>query len=479
MDETPTEQATEQIGTPQVQTAFDLLSAGWKKHGGLSYKQRMKLLKGLIRALRTHRDALVAAVAEDYGNRNAFETLIGEVFVVREMAKHARANLRDWMEPQDAEVSIYFKFARARVVSQPLGVIGVIAPWNYPIQLSLGPIIGAIAAGNRVLIKTSEFTPHSHKAIAAIIAEVFPPDVVQIITGAADVGSAVASLPVDHLLFTGSERVGRMVMRAAAENLTPVTLELGGKSPALVHDSFSLTKAAERIVWGKLFNSGQTCVAPDYVFVPKGKGQAFADAAKAAYERFYPSMKNNKEHTSLIHERQFQRLTGLVEEAREAGVTVIQAGAEAPDPESRKMPLTLLLAPGADLRVMQEEIFGPVLPVLEYDSIDDAIQHVNDRPRPLALYYFDRRNRRIRDVLARTTSGGAAINECLLHQAQPTIPFGGVGASGMGAYHGHHGFQTFSHQKSVLIQKRLNLLSLLNPPSSALARLFARIVTFL
>ena len=479
MDDNPTIPATEEADSADVHKAFDALRAAWKEHGGLTYKQRMSLLGSLARTMRVQRDDLAAAISADYGNRSTIESILGEIFTVRQAAKHARAHLRDWMEPEEAEVSIHLKPARARIVSQPLGIVGVITPWNYPVMLALAPIVGAIAAGNRVLVKTSEFTPNSHKAIAALVAKVFPPDVVQIVTGGAEAGAAVASLPLDHILFTGSPRVGKLVMKAASENLTPVTLELGGKSPALVHESFSLSKAAERIVWGKMFNSGQTCIAPDYVLVPKGQGQAFADAAKGAYESMYRSMKDNVDHTSLIHERHFQRVVSLLEEAREAGVPVIQSGAEDPDPASRKIPLTLLLNPPDDLRVMQEEIFGPLLPVLEYDSIDGAIAHINDRPRPLALYYFDRRKGRINDVLARTVSGGATVNDCLLQITQDSLPFGGVGSSGIGAYHGHHGFRTFSHQKSVVVQSRLNLLSFLNPPYGAFARWFARLVTFL
>ena len=480
MEDTPAANETPVTeGAAEVQAAYDRLRAAWKREGGLRYRTRMSLLKGLIKALRTRKDALASAIQADYGARSDFESIVGEVFMVREGAKHARAQLRDWMEPEEVEVSIHLKPARARIVSQPLGVVGIIAPWNYPVQLALAPVVGAIAAGNRVLIKTSEFTPNAHKAVAELIADVFPEDVVSIVTGGADVGSAVSSLPLDHLLFTGSTRVGRMVMQAAAENLTPVTLELGGKSPAIIHESFSLSKAAERIVWGKMFNSGQTCIAPDYVMVPKGQARAFADAAKAAYEKMYPAMKANADHTALIHERHFMRLVSLVNEAEEAGVEVVRSGAEAPDPESRKMSLHLLLTPGADLRVMQEEIFGPVLPVLEYDSIDDAIAHVNDRPRPLALYYFDRRGRRIEDMLSRTVSGGVSVNEVLVHITQHSLPFGGVGPSGLGAYHGHHGFQTFSHRKSVVLQARVNAMSLLNPPYGGLAKWFAKIVTFL
>jgi coniferyl-aldehyde dehydrogenase len=439
----------------------------------------MKLLKSLIKALRTRKDSLTSALQADYGSRCTFESTIGEIFLVREEAKNARAHLRDWMEPEDAQISIHLKPARGRIVYQPRGVVAVISAWNYPVQLSLCPMVAAIAAGNRVLIKTSEFTPNAHKAMAELLADIFPPDVVAIVTGGAEVGTALTSLPFDHLFFTGSTRVGRKVMEAAAKNLTPVTLELGGKSPAIIHESFSLKKAAERIVWGKMFNSGQTCIAPDYVMVPTGMSGAFVEAASAAYQKMYPTMKDNADHTAIIHERHFNRLVSLISEAEASGVTMVRAGTEEPDPETRKMPLHLALAPGDDLRMMQEEIFGPILPIIEYDSIDAAIQHVNDQPRPLALYYFDRRGRRAEDMLARTTSGGAAINDCLVQFTQHSLPFGGVGASGIGAYHGITGFQTFSHRKSVVLQSRASVLSLVNPPYGILARWFSKIVMFL
>ncbi len=460
-----------------VHSAYERLRAAWDTDGGLPYARRMALLKALKKALKSQKTALAEAIRTDYGSRSSFESIVGEVFLVMAGVDHARSHLRDWMEPKDVEVAPHLRPARARIVRQPLGVVGIIAPWNYPVQLCLAPLTAAIAAGNRVLIKTSEFTPATNKAVESLLADVFPSDVVQVVHGEGDAGAAVASLPLDHLFFTGSTRVGRLVMAAAAENLTPVTLELGGKSPALIHDSFPMAKAAERIVWGKMFNSGQTCIAPDYVMVPEGRAQEFVEAASAAYARMYPTMKDNPDHTSVISDRHFARLQHLVAAAQESGVTVAVAGSEAPDPESRKMPLTLLVTPGDDLAVMQEEIFGPLLPVVTYSDLDSAIRAINSRPRPLALYYFDRKGRRVDDVLARTTSGGAAINECLAHITVEDLPFGGVGPSGIGSYHGEAGFLTFTHQKSVLQQARFNLVSILNPPYGGIARWFAKIMT--
>jgi len=479
--EAPASESTSAVPTrgdvAAVHTAYERLRGGWNAEGGLPYKRRMALLKALKKALKAQKTQLAEAIRTDYGCRSEFESIVGEVFLVMAGVDHARNHLRDWMEPRDVEVPPHLRPARARIVRQPLGVVGIIAPWNYPLQLCLAPLTAAIAAGNRVLIKTSEFTPATHQAVTSLLSEVFPDDIVQVVHGEGDVGAAVASLPLNHILFTGSTRVGRMVMAAAAEHLTPVTLELGGKSPALIHESFPMAKAAERIVWGKMFNSGQTCIAPDYVMVPEGRTQEFVDAAKAAYARMYPSMKENTDHTAIISDRHFARLQGLVSAAKESGVTVAPAGSEAPDPGSRKMPLTMLMEPGDDLAVMQEEIFGPLLPVVTYSDLDSAIRTINARPRPLALYYFDRKGRRVDEVLARTTSGGVSVNECLAHITVEDLPFGGVGPSGLGAYHGETGFLTFTHQKSVLQQARFNLMSLLNPPYGGLARWFAKIMT--
>lgn len=462
-----------------VQVAYDRLRTAWDADGGLPYKTRMALLKGLKKAMKAQKAQLAAAIRTDYGSRSEFESIVGEVFLVLAGIDHARAHLRDWMEPREVEVAPHLRPASARIVRQPLGVVGVIAPWNYPVQLCLGPLVAAIAAGNRVLIKTSEFTPATNAAVTSLVRGVIPEEVVQVVHGEGDVGGAVAALPLDHILFTGSTRVGRLVMEAAAKNLTPVTLELGGKSPALIHESFPLAKAAERIVWGKMFNSGQTCIAPDYVMVPEGKAGEFVEAAKAAYAKMYPSMKDNADHTAIISERHFARLQHLVAEAEQAGVTVARSGSESPDAESRKMPLTLLVEPGDDIAAMQEEIFGPVLPVVTYTDLSGAIRAINARPRPLALYYFDRKNSRIDEVLARTTSGGVSVNECLAHITVEDLPFGGVGPSGMGAYHGEAGFLTFTHEKSVLQQARFNLVSMLNPPYGGLARWFAKVMTAL
>ncbi len=468
--------APETPGLAALTAAWTATKAAWARDGGLPYKQRMALLKALAKAVKARKSALADAISADFGNRCRAETDIGEIMVVLEEIRHARLHLADWMEPVEAEVHISLKPGSARTEACPLGVVGIISPWNYPVQLALAPLVAAVAAGNRVLLKTSEFTPQTSAALRALVAEVFPAEVCTVVEGDARVGAAFSALPFDHLLFTGSTSVGRKVMQAAAANLTPVTLELGGKSPCIVHESFSLARAAERIVWGKCYNSGQTCIAPDYVLVPKGQAAAFAAAARAAFSKMYPSIAGNADYTSIVSDRHLKRLLGLADQAAAGGATVEVLGTD--DLDSRRMALRLVLGPDLDSPVMQDEIFGPVLPVIEVDDVDAAIAFVNARPRPLALYYFDHGRKRQRHVLDKTLSGGVCLNDCLLHVTQADLPFGGVGPSGMGAYHGVHGFRAFSHQRAVFHQPRINTLSLLNPPYGGLMDLMRKLLTF-
>lgn len=457
--------------TSALQTAFDGLKAAWSRDGGLDGKTRRAVLKKLKSEIIARRDDLAAAVSKDFGNRSRHETMGAEVFIPAESIRHTLEHLDEWMEPLEREISWHLQPAKGRIVYQPLGVVGIIAPWNYPVQLALLPLIAAISAGNRVLLKPSEFTPETAKALEALFSAVFTPDQVRVINGGAELGAAFSALPFDHLLFTGSTRVGRYVMQAAAKNLTPVTLELGGKSPTIIHDSFPVKKAAERIAYGKTYNSGQTCIAPDYVLCPRDKVGAFVEAMKAHVSSFYPTIADNDDYTSVINDQHYTRLRGLIDDAREKGAKVeeINPAGESLPQDSRKLPLHIITGVTDEMSVMQEEIFGPVLPVVAYDSLDDAIRFVNDRPRPLALYYFDRSRKRVNQVLENTTSGGACVNDTLLHNTQEELPFGGVGPSGMGSYHGLQGFLTFSHAKSVLMQSRLAGTKMLNPPYSGLA----------
>jgi coniferyl-aldehyde dehydrogenase len=449
-----------------VQRPFDRMKAAYRASPVPTYEERMDRLGRLAQTVKQRQDEITAAVSADYGNRSTRETKIAEVLMLLDGIKYIRKHLKGWMRPEGRQVSMTYKPARAEVHFQPCGVVGVISPWNYPFQLALAPAAAALAAGNRVLIKPSEYTPASSELLKRLCADVFDDTVVGVILGGPEVGDAFSRLPFDHLVYTGSTRVGRLVMRAAAENLVPVTLELGGKSPAIVHDDYPIEKAAARIAWGKWSNAGQTCIAPDYLLVPEHKVEEFVAALTAAATRSYPTLKDNPDYTCIINERHFKRISALVDDAVTKGAKKVEINParEKLGAEGRKFVPTLLTNVNDGMSVMQEEIFGPVLPILPYKALEDAIAYVNDHPRPLALYYFDSERHRVEHVLERTVSGGASVNETLLHFGIDDMPFGGVGPSGMGAYHGREGFETFSHKKSVLYQARWNASGLLAPP---------------
>lgn len=411
-------------------------------------------------------DALASAVSADFGGRSRHETRLLEIFPCLEAIRHARSRVRRWMRPERRPVSLWFQPGRAGVVWQPLGAVGIVVPWNYPIYLSVGPLVSAIAAGNRAMIKMSEFTPATGALLARLISERFEDERVAVFGGDEHVARAFVALPFDHLLFTGSTRTGRSVMAAAAANLTPVTLELGGKSPAIIGGDFPLALACERILFGKLLNAGQTCIAPDYVLLPEERASEFVEHARSFVARCYPTLARNPDYTAIIDERHYRRLRELVADAAAGGATVVEINpaGEALDESGRKIAPTLLTGTTDAMRVMREEIFGPVLPLVGCRDIEQAIAYVNARPRPLALYYFDRDAARIERVVRETVSGGVTINDTMLHIAQDELPFGGAGESGMGQYHGHAGFATFSKQKAVFTQSRLNALPLFRPP---------------
>jgi acyl-CoA reductase-like NAD-dependent aldehyde dehydrogenase len=431
-----------------------------------SYESRVGDLDRLERAILRRKDEIVDAIVRDFGHRARAEIQLSEIFLTVEEIRYARENLKGWMTRRDAAVGWLFRPARAELVPQPLGVIGVISPWNYPLSLALIPLVNALAAGNRVMIKPSEYTPASGELLRSLLADAFEPDHVGVVLGDATVGAAFAGLAFDHLVFTGSTQVGRHVMRAAAENLVPVTLELGGKSPAIVGRDVSLATAAERIASGKLFNSGQTCIAPDYVLVPIEKRETFIDELRKAVARMAPSIADNPDYTCVVNDRHYRRLVGYLDEARAKGARVIEVNprGETLDAAQRKLPLTLVVEPDDALRVMQDEIFGPILPIKAYTSIEEAFAFINDRPRPLALYYFSDDKDETERVLHETIAGGVTVNDAMLHVGQPGLPFGGVGASGMGAYHGRWGFDTFTRMKPVFHQAKVNGGALIRPP---------------
>lgn len=430
------------------------------------FEARLDALERLERALLRRKDALCDAVSRDFGSRSRHETMSAEIFIAVEAIGYVRRHLEEWMSPSERHVGWPFVPAHCEVIPQPLGVVGIIAPWNYPIQLAIVPLIYALAAGNRAMLKPSELVPETAEALRHLLAEAFEEDEVFVVTGGAEVGEAFARLPFDHLVFTGSTRVGKLVMRAAAENLVPVTLELGGKSPAIVGEDASVDTAAARIMGGKLFNGGQTCIAPDYALVPKGKIERFEAACRKAASKLYPTLEANPDYTSIVNDRHYARLVAALDDARAKGAKVVEINpaGEALPASARKLAPALVLEPTEDMAVMQEEIFGPILPIVPYATLDEAIRYVDDHPRPLALYYFGHARAAIDRVLSLTISGGVCINDTMLHVAQDDLPFGGVGASGMGQYHGPEGFDAFTKRKPVFHQSRLNAASLARPP---------------
>ena len=427
---------------------------------------RMDRLARLLAMTEQNEQAIAAAISADFGHRSRHETVMAELFTVVAAIRHARRRLRGWMKPRRVPTPLYLMPGYSRLHYQPLGVVGIISPWNYPFQLAIAPAVGAVAAGNRVMLKPSEFTPRLAELLATMVARFFRPEELAVVTGDAEAGRAFASLPFDHLLFTGSTAVGREIAIAAARNLTPVTLELGGKSPAIVDEDCDLTAAARSIAIGKLLNAGQTCIAPDYVLVPAAKQEQLVESIKSAVCQFYPALDANPDYSSIASDRHFDRLKSIIDDAKAKGARVVEINpaSETLGGKARKLPPALLLQASDGMRAMQEEIFGPVLPVMTYSTLDEAIAYVNARPRPLALYWFGRNSARRDRVLAQTISGGVTVNDTLWHFCQDNLPFGGVGASGIGAYHGEQGFRTFSKEKAVFYQRRLNGARLLYPP---------------
>ena len=427
---------------------------------------RRDRLERLAQIVTQHEDRLVAAVEQDFGHRSAHETRLAELYIVAAEARHAIRRLPRWMRPRSVPTPLHLRPARSRIVRQPLGVVGVISPWKDPVQLALAPVVAALAAGNRVLLKPSEATPATSALLAELVATYFREDELAVVLGDSSVGQAFASLPLDHLLFTGSTAVGRRVAVAAAANLTPVTLELGGKSPALFDADADFARGVPRLVAGKLLNAGQTCIAPDYALVPIARLREFVDAAAASVHALYPAVIANDDYSSIVDPRHYARLIGLVEDARRQGAKVIPLGdAAAGDTvHPRRLPPTIVTGVTGAMDIMREEIFGPLLPVETYATLDDAIARINARPHPLALYWFGQDRARCERVLRETLAGGVTVNDTLWHFAHEGLPFGGVGASGIGAYHGEHGFATFSNTKPVYVQSRYAPTRLLYPP---------------
>ncbi|MCC2978744.1 coniferyl aldehyde dehydrogenase [Sphingomonas sp. IC4-52] len=437
-------------------------------------KDRLKRASAMIR---DHADRFCDALSEDFGHRSREQSMITDIGGSIGPINHALKNLDKWSKPEKRGVQFPLGLlgAKAWVEYQPKGVIGVIAPWNFPVNLVMSPLAGVFAAGNRAMVKTSEYTPVTAALFEEIVGRYFDPTELAFVSGGADVGQAFAELPFDHLLFTGATGIGRHILHAAADNLTPVTLELGGKSPVIVGKGADVTQVAERVAVGKMLNAGQICLAPDYVLVPSDQENAVVDGLKSAASAMYPTLLSNPDYTSVVNDRHYQRLNDWIEDARAKGgqVEVVNpANEDFGSTNSRKMPLHIVRNVTDDMTLMQEEIFGPVLPVRRYDGIDSAIAEVNRRDRPLGLYYFGKDEQERRRVLDRTISGGVTLDDVIFHVSMEDLPFGGVGPSGMGSYHGLDGFRTFSHAKAVFQQSKLDVAKIagLKPPYGAATR---------
>jgi coniferyl-aldehyde dehydrogenase len=429
-----------------------------------NYATRVEQLTRLKAAILQFKTPLVEALSQDYGHRSIDDSLISDIMPVINNINYSLKNLKKWLKPSARHAGLLLAPAKVTVHYQPLGVIGIIVPWNFPVMLSIGPLVTAIAAGNHAMLKLSEFTPATNQVIKQLLAQVFDESHVAVIEGEADVAAAFSALPFDHLLFTGSTTVGRHVMRAAANNLTPVTLELGGKSPVIIAPDMPLEIAVERMIYGKCLNAGQICVAPDYVLCPKAQVDEFITAYRTKFNAMYGAINHNKDYGSIINTRQFDRLMTVLEDAKAKGAQVISATDEAIDSQHRKLATQLITNTSEDMLLMQEEIFGPLLPIIGYDSLDEAIQYINHRARPLALYVMSFDEPTQQKILQQTHSGGVCINETVFHVAADDAPFGGIGPSGMGHYHGKEGFLTFSHAKTVLSRGRFNTGKFVHPP---------------
>jgi len=427
-----------------------------------AWETRARHLKALRAMILDNRDALADAMNADFGQRSKAEVTLAEFVVLKQEIDAALKHGARWMKPRRRSVGKWLRPGRAKVVPQPLGVAGIVVPWNYPLLLGAGPLVCALAAGNRAMIKMSELTPRTSRLFEELIGKTFAPDHVAVVNGDASVGAAFTTLPFDHLLFTGSTRVGHEVMRAAAANLTPVTLELGGKSPALIGEHARFDYAVDSVLLGKTLNAGQTCIAPDYVLLPRGTEGAFIERARTRFAQLYPGFASNRDYTSIISPRHFDRLMRLAGEAREAGAQLHPLG-EHDEAARRFAPVIVTHAP-SETTLMQEEIFGPLLPLVTYDTLEEALRYVNARARPLALYLYADDARTVERVTRETVAGGMSVNDTLMHVAAEGLPFGGVGASGMGAYHGYDGFVTFSQMKPVFTQARFNARGLIAPP---------------
>jgi coniferyl-aldehyde dehydrogenase len=440
------------------------------REGAPSAELRIDRINRAIGLIVDYQDEICSALSADFGHRSTDQSIMSDVVGCLGGLKEAKKQLRKWMRPDQRSTQFPFSLAggKSRVEYQPLGTVGLITPWNFPMAMTFSPLAGIFSAGNRVMMKPSEYTPRTADLLARMFSKAFDENEVAVFTGGPEVGQAFSALPFDHIIFIGATSVGKHIMRAAAENLVPVTLELGGKSPTIIGKSSTMQTSTDRIMNGKMLNAGQICLAPDYVYVPKDQEDAFVASAQRSVATMYPTLKENPDYTSVINQRHYDRLQGYVADARSKGARVVEinpANEDFSQQPAHKIPPTLVLDVTEDMKIAQEEIFGPLLMVKTYAGIDEVIDYVNAHPRPLALYYFGNDQAEKQRVLARTTSGGVAINDVMMHVAMEDLPFGGVGASGMGSYHGYDGFKNFSHAKAVFEQgRRFDLGRFVRPP---------------
>jgi len=448
--------------TAAMQALLEKQRAAFTAELPVSVAARKDRLERAVKLVLEHKDGFVKALSDDFGHRSTEMSLVTDIMASIKPLKHALKNFETWMRPERRKLDFPLGLlgAKAMVEYQPKGVVGIIAPWNFPVNLTFSPLAGVLAAGNRALIKPSEFTPATSELMQKAFAQYFDEAEIAVVIGGPEIGKAFSELAFDHLIFTGATAIGRHVMAAAARNLVPVTLELGGKSPTIVGRSADLAQTAERVTMGKMMNAGQICLAPDYLLVPIEKEAEIVEGLKAATARMYPTLLANDDYTSVISKRHRDRLEAHIEDARAKGADIVEVNPGNEDfskQNTNKMPLTLIRNPTDDMTVMQEEIFGPILPIKTYDQVDDAITYINAKDRPLGLYWFGTDGAEERRVLDRTISGGVTINDVLFHVSAEDLPFGGVGPAGMGNYHGHDGFKTFSHAKSIYRQPKIDL----------------------
>ncbi|WP_408888254.1 aldehyde dehydrogenase family protein [Myxococcus faecalis] len=468
----------EELVPQGLREAFERLRARRWEVGKRGPGERLARLEKLKALILERREALAQALHADF-RKPAAEVEATEVLPVLMELEHVRKHLKGWMKPRKVTTPLVLTGTSSHVRYEPRGVVLVMAPWNYPFNLLVAPLVDAVAAGNTVLCKPSEKTPNTSRFLAQLVRDTFPEDEVHVVEGGTEVGEALLRLPFDHFFFTGGPRVGRRVMEAAARHLAGVTLELGGKSPAILDTSADLEAAAERVAWGKFLNGGQTCIAPDHVWVHASQEEAFLAALKAAVERFYgrseEARRASADFCRMVDDGAFARVRGLLDRTVAQGARVVVGGSV--DAQTRFIAPTVVADVTPDAPLMEEEIFGPVLPVLRYESLDEVVAHVRAGGKPLALYVFSQDDAAVERLIQETSAGGTCVNTVVLHNVNPHLPFGGVGHSGLGAYHGEAGFKAFSHERAVLRQGRTSLAHLFFPPYTGKARKLARLAS--